>query len=207
MGSTISETRFNTIIMSSLPESYQPSLQTITAAERINKLSGRQSAGMKANDLMAFLIKEAQNRLINKQHGKNTELALAAYSKLSGKSKSAKKDKSDKAKSDMECGNCKQKGHVNDNCYAKGGGKEGQAPWQNKGKQKEAANIAEAKDEEEPLPVLPTSQMLRQPYQSQNLHLVPVLTAELATITCQIGPNSLITRRSTEIYLQPMAML
>ena len=33
MGSTISETRFNTIIMSSLPESYRPLLQTITAAE------------------------------------------------------------------------------------------------------------------------------------------------------------------------------
>ena len=111
------------------------------AAKRINKLSGRQSAGMKANDLMAFLIEGTQHRLINEQHGKNAELALAAYSKLSGKSKSAKKDKSDKAKSNIECGNCKQKGHFDDNCYAKGGGKEGQAPWKNKGKQKEAANV------------------------------------------------------------------
>ena len=33
MGSTISDTRFNIIIMSSLPDSYQPTLQTITAAE------------------------------------------------------------------------------------------------------------------------------------------------------------------------------
>src|ERR1700761_4726052 len=79
----------------------------------------------------------------------NAKLALAAYLKSSGKSKSAKKDKSDKAKSDLECDNCKQKGHVTEDCFAKGGGKEGQAPWQNKGKQKEAATIAETKEDEE----------------------------------------------------------
>jgi len=33
MGSTLSDSRFNTIIMSSLPKSYRPALQTITAAE------------------------------------------------------------------------------------------------------------------------------------------------------------------------------
>src|ERR1700684_317074 len=70
MGSTISETRFNTIIMSSLPESYRPSLQMITAAERVNKLSGGQLSGMKADDLIAFLIEEAQHCLINDQRGK-----------------------------------------------------------------------------------------------------------------------------------------
>ena len=135
--------------MSSLPESYRPSLQTIMAAERVNKLAGGQSSGIKSNNLMAFLIEEAQHRLINEQRGKNAELALAAYSKSSGKIKSAKKDKSDKPKSDLECDNCKQKGHVTEDCFAKGGGKEGQALWQNKGKQKEAATIVEAKDDEE----------------------------------------------------------
>ena len=33
MGSMLSDTQFNTLIMSSLPESYQPTLQMITAAE------------------------------------------------------------------------------------------------------------------------------------------------------------------------------
>ena len=33
MGSTISDARFNIILMSSLPESYRPTLQTITTAE------------------------------------------------------------------------------------------------------------------------------------------------------------------------------
>jgi gag-polypeptide of LTR copia-type len=40
MGSVMSDTRFNTIIMFSLPESYRPTLQTITAAEQASKLSG-----------------------------------------------------------------------------------------------------------------------------------------------------------------------
>ena len=106
MYSTISDTQFNTIIMSSLLESYQPSLQMITAAERVNKLSRGQSSGMKANNLMGFLIEEAQHQLINKQCGKNAELALAAYSKSSGKGKSENKKKSEKTKSDEECGNC-----------------------------------------------------------------------------------------------------
>ena len=130
--------------MSSLPESYCPSLQTITAAKRVNKLSRGQSSGIKSNDLIAFLIEEAQHQVINKQRGKNAELALAAYSKGTGKNKSEKKKKSDE-----ECENCKRKGHSAPDCFVKGGGKEGQAPWQNKGKQKEMATVAAAKDEEE----------------------------------------------------------
>jgi hypothetical protein len=35
MGSTLSDTQFSTMIMSSLPASYRPALQTITAAERV----------------------------------------------------------------------------------------------------------------------------------------------------------------------------
>lgn len=65
IGSTLSETRFNIIIMSSLLESYRPTLQTITTSERASKLSGNQSNAMKADDLTAFIIEEAQHRVIN----------------------------------------------------------------------------------------------------------------------------------------------
>ena len=144
MGSTLSETRFNTIIMSSLPKSYHPSLQTIMAAERVNKLSRGQSSGIKSINLIAFLIEEAQLWVINEQHGKNAELALAAYSKGTGKNKYEKKKKLDE-----ECENCERKGHTTVDCFVKGGGKEGQAPWQNKGKQKETVTVAAVKDDEE----------------------------------------------------------
>ena len=40
MGSTLSNSRYNTIIMSSLPESYWPTLQMITAAEGTNAALG-----------------------------------------------------------------------------------------------------------------------------------------------------------------------
>ena len=144
MGSTLSKSWFNTIIMSLLLESYQPSLQTITAAERVNKLSRGQSFGIKSDNLIVFLIEEAQHWLINEQHSQNAEIALAAYPKTKGKNKSPNKEKSDD-----ECGNRKRKGHTAQDCFVKGGGKEGQAPWQNKGKQNETATIASAKDEEE----------------------------------------------------------
>ena len=52
----------------------------------VNKLSGGQSSGMKSNDLIAFLIEEAQHRLINEQHGKNAE--LVSYAIFSPKSSS-----------------------------------------------------------------------------------------------------------------------
>ena len=56
MGSSLSNTRFNTLIMSSLPDLYRPTLQTITAAERMSMLTGAWSTKMKHDDLIAFLI-------------------------------------------------------------------------------------------------------------------------------------------------------
>ena len=76
IGSTISETRFNIIIMSSLPPSYRPTLQTITATERINQLSGSQANAMKADDLIAFIIEEAQHRVIINERTKTAESAV-----------------------------------------------------------------------------------------------------------------------------------
>ena len=91
---TMSDTRFNIIIMSSLPESYRPTLQTITASERANKLSGSQSTTIKADDLITFIIKEAQHRVINDECTKAAESALAARTKtLPPKGKGKKKSK------------------------------------------------------------------------------------------------------------------
>ena len=62
MGSVLSDSHYWTIIMHSLPESYRPALQTITAAERAGAASGTPSSSkMKPNDLMNFFIEEAQH--------------------------------------------------------------------------------------------------------------------------------------------------
>ena len=82
MGSTISDTRYNTIVMSSLPESYHPALQTITAAECMSVVLGTSLLSkMKAEDLIAFIIEEAQHHLINNKQSKTAESALATLSK------------------------------------------------------------------------------------------------------------------------------
>ena len=93
MGSLISDTCFNIIIMSSLPNSYCPTLQTITAAERANKLSGSMSKGMMPDDLIAFIMEEAQHRVINDKRTKIAESALAAHTKKAEKSKGKGRNK------------------------------------------------------------------------------------------------------------------
>ena len=90
MGSVISETRLNTMTMLSLPESYRPTLQTITASEQASTLTSPGSSmqhRMKPSDLTTFLIKEAQHRIINNERMQNSDQALAAHAKRKGKGK------------------------------------------------------------------------------------------------------------------------
>ena len=156
MGSELSDTRFNTIIMSSLPESYRPTLQTITAAERTNALTGGSTNKMKADDLIAFLMEEAQHRVINMERSKTSEQALAAQAKRKGKGKPKGRAKGDdkalSVDSDVTCYNCNGKGHKQADCWSKGSGKEGQGPRQKKkGKKSEMATVAATNDEENEL--------------------------------------------------------
>jgi hypothetical protein len=127
--------------MSSLLESYRPTLQTITALERASKLSGMQSRAMKADDLIAFIIEEAQHRVINDNCMKSAESALAAWTKNNEKNKGKKK---------ITCENCGRSGHGKPDCHQKGGNKEGQAPWQQKtekGKETDTAVVGINDDE------------------------------------------------------------
>ena len=141
MGSSLTDTRFNTLIMSSLPESYRPTLQTITAAERASRLSG-QSQQMKSDDLISFIIEEAQHQLINDECTKLAETALAAHAKKTGKGKNGKPKESKMEKSGIQCENCKRDGHTKSDCWAKGGDKEGQGPRQKKKDKPETAIVA-----------------------------------------------------------------
>ena len=146
MGSTISDTCFNIIVMSSSPESYRPTLQTITAAECASKLSGSgsQFQQMKPDDLIAFIIEEAQHHVINDERGKNAESALAVHAKKPKKGKAGKKkqDKSTKSNSDKTCENCGKAEHGIPECWSKGGGKEGQGLRQKKSKKGEKTKSA-----------------------------------------------------------------
>ena len=62
----------------------------ITASERASKLSG-QSNAIKADDLIAFIIEEAQHQVINDERTKTAESALAAHAKKTGNLKAKRK--------------------------------------------------------------------------------------------------------------------
>jgi hypothetical protein len=82
MGSVLSDSHYQTIIMHSLPESYGLALQMITAAELANTGSGVSCANkMKPDDPMNFFIEEAQHCVINAECSKNGDSALAAHRK------------------------------------------------------------------------------------------------------------------------------
>ena len=50
-----------------------------------------------------------------------------------------------------ECDNCGRPGHSTVDCYSKGGGKEAEAPWKQKGKKPEVATVAVANDHKDDL--------------------------------------------------------
>ena len=151
MGSVLSDSRYRTIVMHSLPESYRPALQTITAAEQASAaMGGSTTKKMKPEDLMNFFIEEAQHRVINAERSKNGDSALAAHGK---KGKKGKYGKGQKPKPNVTCDNCGRDGHTKPDCYSKGGGKEGQGPWQKKSKKgekktNETAAVAKTEDQE-----------------------------------------------------------
>src|SRR5882762_4938951 len=149
MGSVLSDFRYRTIIMHSLPESYRPALQTITAAERAGAVSGAPSTSkMKPDDLMNFFIEEAQHRVINAERSKNGDSALAAQGKKGNRGHG---NRGKKPKSGVTCENCGKPGHTKPDCYSKGGGKEGQGPRQKKKKEKkseESAAVAKSEENE-----------------------------------------------------------
>ena len=100
---------------------------------------------MKPDNLITFITEEAQHHVINDEHTKNAESALAAL----GKKQRTRKHRSNKGKEKSTpgatCENCKNAGHTKANCWAKGGGKEGQGPrGQNSKKGEKKAETAAA---------------------------------------------------------------
>ena len=146
MGSTVSDSRYNTIIMSLLLELYRPTLQMITAAEWASTLLGTLSSrAMKPNDLITFIMEEAQHHVINDERTKNAESALAALGKKQRTGKHHSNKGKEKSTPSTTCENCKNAGHTKADCWAKGGGKEGQGPrGQNSKKGEKKAETAAA---------------------------------------------------------------
>ena len=124
MGSTISDTQFTTMIMSSLLPSYCSPIQTITAAWKVGATQGTLTKQkLPPSELIAFFTEEAQHCVIDDEHTKAAESALLVHRR---KEKKHSRQQWSKTKSDKCCENCGKNGHSKVDCGLKGGGKEGQ---------------------------------------------------------------------------------
>lgn len=156
MGQSVSDNNFFGIIMGSLPSSYDPYVSAVIATSSVLGTT------LSANDLMLMLTEEYEHCTLKTKGGKKEDDA-AFHS-----NDAEKGDKGgSNSKKNTTCHNCRKKGHYKKDCWAEGGGKEGQRPNQKgkgkvkgkgkrkvkgkgKGKEKETAAASEDKNEEKP---------------------------------------------------------
>src|SRR6266404_3390892 len=108
MGKTTDDDEFMSILLASLPPSYETTQSTINAAA---DMSGTDITP----DRVIRLVSEEYDRRARKNGKSGTEDAFAA-------------NVQNKDKHNVECYNCHKMGHYRSDCWAKGGDKEGQRP-------------------------------------------------------------------------------
>src|SRR6202522_1443735 len=121
MGHPPSKDDFYAIILGSLPPSFEPYISAVNATSSVIGKT------LSVDDLMLTITEEYERRMLKAKGGKKDE-NVAFYSNDSGKGR--KGDSSSKKDRNIECFNCHKKGHKKPDCWAPGGGKEGQGPNQ-----------------------------------------------------------------------------
>jgi hypothetical protein len=123
MGKTVNDDDYTDILLASLPLSYNFICSTINASTCISKEK------LTPHTVMQLITNEYECCTTkNKNNSQDEAFATDAKCK----------------KKNIECFNCKKCGHVKANCWAKGGGKEGQGPHcKGKAKAKDDALTAE----------------------------------------------------------------
>ena len=148
MGHSLSDQQFSAYVRTSLTSDYRPLLTSLAAASKATNQI------LTSDVLIQAILDEADNKAAEKNVDDARENA-AMLAGRKGKKGGSSKTKGDK--SDKRCGNCKKKGHTEDDCFAPGAGKEQEAPewWKKrfgggKGKEKESksktAHVAEEKE-------------------------------------------------------------
>lgn len=135
MGHTPEDDDFYAIILGSMPTSYETYISSLTATSTIT------GHVLTPEQLMGALTDKYDRRALRNKSGRSggdpNDVALSANDKGKGKSKK-----------NIECFNCKKRGHYKSECWAPGGGKEGQGPKdKSKSKDQGAAASEEKKDE------------------------------------------------------------
>ena len=154
MGQKLEDTDFYAIVMGSLPTSYDPYISAVNATSSVLGKT------LSADDLILTVTKEYERRTLKAKSGKKDADNAAFHSSDAGKDqKGGQKRKGD-------CHNCGKKGHWMRDCYAEGGGKEGQGPKQKgkgKGKGKGEDKEKDKKDDKETASAAETSKKDEKP--------------------------------------------
>jgi len=132
MGKLISEEDFALMLIASLPPSYDELIESFTMTADMNKTDI-------TLDLVYKRVCDAYDKRLLRQEtsGNGQDESFAASTQKS------------KSKKDIECYNCRKKGHIKADCWAKGGGKEGQGPRRRQGStQANAAAVSEKPEDE-----------------------------------------------------------
>src|SRR5216683_3267478 len=139
LGQTITDQDYLDTLLTSLPQSYKGSISTLSGALHLTKTK------ITADSFRAFLLDEYECCLIQeKQDVKGGKDGKDSKDEAFAMDSNKRKDK-DKCK--VECHNCHKRRHVKADCWAKGGGKEGQGPRQRGGASNNTASAADkAKD-------------------------------------------------------------
>src|ERR1700731_2198789 len=120
IGASVPDEDFGTMLLTSLPPSYRSLLHTITHAASLSGFA------INPNDLMRIILEEARQRELSENAQKSGDAALNVNK---GK---GKKGKGNSNSQNKPCATCKRTNHKTEDCFSKGGAKEGQAPWQKK---------------------------------------------------------------------------
>jgi len=124
MGKLISDKDYTDILLASLPASYDSSCSSISNSARLG------SQVLTADMFKSLILDEYTQRELKKLLSNSKDKAFGA----------------DAPRSKKQCSNCNKRGHLKADCWAKGGGKEGQGLKRNKDKDKSKDTLAMAEE-------------------------------------------------------------
>jgi gag-polypeptide of LTR copia-type len=119
MDRAITDQEFATILMQSVPPSYRCDISQINTAADIS------ARNITPTTVMRIITNEYDTCVREQTGSYNRDKAFATRT---ARNKNQKGQSQGQNRCDIECYNCHKKGHTKAQCWAKGGGKEGQYP-------------------------------------------------------------------------------
>jgi len=129
LGAPVNDSDFGVMLLSSLPQSYRPMVQTMLAVAR------QSSSKLTPELIVAHITADAEYQdTLNQNTSRNS--ALSARTGRKKPKRGGKKESAAASSDEKKCFNCGRPGHWKDDCWRPGGGKEGQVQSNRRGKRR-----------------------------------------------------------------------